>query len=391
MSPDNASGAYVLKSAFLVMSVFGTRPEAVKMAPIVHELESRKISQMVCVTGQHREMLHQVLRLFDIRPNCDLDIMTVGQTLEDITSRVINGMSEIFAKEKPDLVLVHGDPTSAMATSLAAFYHQIPVGHVEAGLRTDSRYDPFPEEMNRRLIGQLATHHFAPTLAAANNLIRDGVAKPSIYVTGNTVIDALLLVAKQNRPFEAASLQHINFDLPVVLVTTHRRENLGGRMDNIFGAIQHLAKENPNIQFVFPVHLNPKVREQVHRFLHEVPNVYLTEPLSYSDLAGVMKRCRFVMTDSGGIQEEAPALGKPVIVLRETTERPEGIEAGTAVLAGSEDKQKIIDVAMRLLRDENYYQQMARANNPYGDGTASKQIVDQIERLAAMDRASLDA
>jgi UDP-N-acetylglucosamine 2-epimerase (non-hydrolysing) len=370
------------------MTVFGTRPEAIKMAPIIHEMAARGIPYSVCVTGQHREMLRQMLGLFDIKPNYDLDIMTSGQTLEDITARIITGMRDIYLEAKPSLVLIQGDTTTTFAAALAAFYQQIDVGHVEAGLRTDNRYDPFPEEINRRLNTQLSTLHFAPTPQAAENLRRDGVGAETITTTGNTVIDSLMWVAERDRAFESEKLRAIMEKLPtgpetrMALVTSHRRENLGERMENIFGAIRKLAEEE-SCEFIFPVHLNPKVQEHAHRVLGNLPNVHLIEPLSYSDLVGVMKRSTFVMTDSGGIQEEAPALGKPVMVLRETTERPEGVEAGTAVLVGSADADKIYETAKRLLHEPEFYDRMAHAVNPYGDGSAARQTVDAIEKFYA--------
>lgn len=361
------------------MTVFGTRPEAIKMAPIIKELEARGIPQIVCVTGQHREMLHQMLELFDIKPDYDLDIMTDGQTLEDITARVLQGMKSIYAEAKPSLVLVQGDTTTVFAAGLGAFYQQIPVGHVEAGLRTDNMYDPFPEEINRRLATQVSSIHFAPTETAAKNLAKDGVASEDVAVTGNTVIDALLMITEQDRPFELEALRDLDLSRRIVLVTAHRRENLGERMGNIFGAIRQLALEETDCQFVFPVHLNPKVQKHAREVLGDLENVLLIDPLGYSDLAKVMKCSYIVMTDSGGIQEEAPALGKPVMVLRETTERPEGVEAGTAVLAGSADQEKIYTIAKRLFHDQEFYDGMAKAVNPYGDGSAAKRIVDAIE------------
>jgi UDP-N-acetylglucosamine 2-epimerase (non-hydrolysing) len=373
-----------VKQTFSVMTVFGTRPEAIKMAPIIKELEVRGIPHSTCVTGQHREMLHQMLGLFDIEPDYDLDIMTDGQTLEDITAWVLSGMRDIYLKAKPDLVLVQGDTNSAFAAAMGAFYLKIPVGHVEAGLRTDEIYDPFPEEMSRRLISQVASIHFAPTVRSLDNLLEDGVDTQDIHVTGNTGVDALLTITDQDRPFVSESLKKLDLDKlgkdkRLIIVTTHRRENLGKRMSNIFGAIRKLALEERDCVFVFPVHLNPIVQKQAHEFLDELDNVHMIEPLGYSDMAKLLKLCYFIMTDSGGIQEEAPALDKPLLVLRETTERGEGIDAGTAMLAGGKDEEVIYSLAKRLLHDERTYETMAQAENPYGDGSAARKIVDWIE------------
>jgi UDP-N-acetylglucosamine 2-epimerase (non-hydrolysing) len=366
------------------MSVFGTRPEAIKMAPIIKELQLRGIPNAICVTGQHREMLHQVLGLFDLKPDFDLDIMTESQTLEDITAKVLMGMHGIYEQSKPNFVLVQGDTNSAFAAALAAFYMRIPVGHVEAGLRTNNPYDPFPEEMSRRLTSQVASIHFAPTSRALDNLLHDGIESSDIHVTGNTVVDALLSITERDMEFASPTLQHLKLKelakhKRIILVTAHRRENLGPRMKNIFGAISRLAQDQADCAFIFPVHPNPRVQEQAHAALDHHDNVYLTEPLGYSDLAQVMKLSYMIMTDSGGIQEEAPALNKPLLVLRETTERGEGIDAGTAMLAGGEDEDLIYNLAKRLLTDERVYNTMAQAPNPYGDGSAARKIVDWIE------------
>jgi UDP-N-acetylglucosamine 2-epimerase (non-hydrolysing) len=366
------------------MTVFGTRPEAIKMAPIIKELEARGIEHYTCVTGQHREMLHQMLALFDIKPDFDLNIMTEGQTLEDITAWVLSGMREYYMKAKPTMVLVQGDTSTAFAAALGAFYLQIPVGHVEAGLRTKEKYDPFPEEMSRRLITQVAGMHFAPTRRALDNLLTDGVDTNDVHVTGNTSIDALFQMVDQNRPFVSEALRKLNPDelaktKRIIVVTSHRRENLGKRMHNIFAAVHQLAVEEQDCVFIFPVHLNPIIQKQAHEMLENLPNVHLIEPLGYSDIARLMQLSYFIMTDSGGLQEEAPALNKPVLVLRETTERGEGIDAGTAMLAGSEDQQVIYSLAKRLLTDERTYRTMAEAENPYGDGSAARKIVDWIE------------
>jgi UDP-N-acetylglucosamine 2-epimerase (non-hydrolysing) len=378
-----------LKSPFSVMTVFGTRPEAIKMAPIIKELKARDIDQTVCVTGQHREMLHQMLSLFDIIPDHDLDVMTDGQTLEDITGKVLIGMRDIYLQAKPDFVLVQGDTNSAFAAALGAFYLNIPVGHVEAGLRTNNIYDPFPEEMSRRLITRVATLHFAPTGQAHRHLIDDGVDESYVHITGNTVIDALYAIVERDLPFDSKALHDLKIEelaktKKIIVVTAHRRENLGGRMKNIFSAIARLAKDDgKDCLFIFPVHPNPKVRKQATELLGGLPNVHLIEPLSYSDLTKLMKLSHFIMTDSGGIQEEAPALNKPVVVLRETTERGEGLEAGTAVLAGGEDEDRIYTLAKRLLTDKQLYDSMANATNPYGDGTAAQKIVNRLEAFSS--------
>jgi UDP-N-acetylglucosamine 2-epimerase (non-hydrolysing) len=349
------------------------------MAPIIAELRKRNIPQAVCVTGQHREMLDQVLEAFDITPDHDLEIMQSGQTLEQITSRSLEGLTAVIKQEKPSFVLVQGDTTSAFAGGLAAFYHQIPLGHVEAGLRTHNKYNPFPEEMNRRLLSSLADVHFAATDQARDNLLAEGIAADSITVTGNTVIDALLHITKGERPYENESLAKLDTTgKRIILVTAHRRENLGADMQQIFAAIKRLANDFADLLFIFPVHLNPTIQAAAAEAFASSANVFLTSPLGYSDLAQIMKRSYLVLTDSGGIQEEAPALGKPVLVLRQTTERPEGIEAGTAKLVGT-DTEAIYQAANELLTDEEAYAKMAKATNPYGDGTAAQRIVSVIE------------
>ncbi len=354
------------------------------MAPIIKELEARGIPHTTCVTGQHREMLHQVLDLFDIKPDYDLDIMTDNQTLQDVTGRVLMGMNDIYERAKPNFVLVQGDTNSAFSAALAAFYSKIPVGHVEAGLRTDNMYDPFPEEVSRRLITHLATLHFAPTRRALDNLLAEGIESSDIHVTGNTVIDAMLMTIDRNLAFDSPTLRNIKIEelakkKRVILVSAHRRENLGPRMKNIFGAIKQLALEEPGCEFIFPVHPNPNVQKQAREALGGIKNIHLIEPVGYSDYANLVKLSYFVMTDSGGIQEDAPSLNKPVLVLRETTERGEGIDAGTAMLAGGEDQQVIYSLAKRLLTDKRLYDTMAQAENPYGDGSAGRKIVDWIE------------
>lgn len=360
-----------------VMSVFGTRPEAIKMAPLVLELKRRpELESIVCVTAQHREMLDSVLGEFDIRPEHDLNIMQSGQSLADITSRVLRGMGPVYEQEKPGLVLVHGDTTTTFAAALAAFYAHIPVGHVEAGLRTFDRWSPWPEEMNRRMTGQLASFHFAPTQRNAENLRRENV-EGSVWVTGNTVIDALRYTASGegfSRP-ELGDIDYVNHR--VVTLTCHRRENYGKPMRNIFEAVRNTAKRFPDVIFVYPVHLSPVVRQAAGELLSGLPNVKLIEPLDAVDMHRLMAKSYMVMTDSGGLQEEAPALGKPVLVLRRETERPEAVEAGTVVLAGTE-REKIELLAAKLLTDRAEYEKMARAVNPYGDGRACPRIADAI-------------
>lgn len=360
-----------------VMSVFGTRPEAVKMAPLVLELQRRaELESVVCVTAQHREMLDSVLREFGISPEHDLNIMQSGQSLADITSRVLHGLGPVYEQEKPGLVLVHGDTTTTFAASLAAFYAHIPVGHVEAGLRTFDRWSPWPEEMNRRLTGQLASLHFAPTRRNAENLRREGV-EGSIWVTGNTVIDALKYTASGegfSRP-ELGEIDYVNHR--VVTLTCHRRENYGEPMRNIFEAVRNTALRFPDVIFVYPVHLSPVVRKAAGQLLSGVPNIRLIEPLDAVDMHRLMAKSYMVMTDSGGLQEEAPALGKPVLVLRRETERPEAVEAGTVELAGTQ-RERIELLAARLLTDRAAYDKMARAVNPYGDGRACERIADAI-------------
>ena len=360
-----------------VMSVFGTRPEAIKMAPLVLELKRRpELESIVCVTAQHREMLDSVLREFDIRPEHDLNIMQSGQSLADITSRVLRGMGPVYEQEKPGLVLVHGDTTTTFAAALAAFYAHIPVGHVEAGLRTFDRWSPWPEEMNRRMTGQLASFHFAPTQRNAENHRRENV-EGSVWVTGNTVIDALRYTASGegfSRP-ELGDIDYVNHR--VVTLTCHRRENYGKPMRNIFEAVRNTAKRFPDVIFVYPVHLSPVVRQAAGELLSGLPNVKLIEPLDAVDMHRLMAKSYMVMTDSGGLQEEAPALGKPVLVLRRETERPEAVEAGTVVLAGTE-REKIELLAAKLLTDRAEYEKMARAVNPYGDGRACPRIADAI-------------
>ena len=360
-----------------VLSVFGTRPEAIKMAPVVRELEKHpeKIESKVCITAQHREMLDQVLDLFKIKPDYDLNLMKPNQSLEELTSRILLKLTHLLQKENPDWLLVQGDTTTVMAASLAAFYQNIKVGHVEAGLRTGDKRQPFPEEINRRIAGVIADLHFAPTRQAESNLLKEGIPSTQVIKTGNTVIDALQWVAKLPSPaFVEKLLENIK-ESRKILVTAHRRENFGKPLENICMALKEIAKEyEGEIHLIYPVHLNPKVQEPVRRILGGIPNITLLPPLDYLSLVHLMKASYLVLTDSGGIQEEAPGLGKPVLVLRAKTERPEGVSAGTVKLVGS-DKEKIIAETKILLDDRNAYAKMAQAINPYGDGKASSRIV----------------
>ena len=362
-----------------IMPIFGTRPEAIKMAPLVKRLQTeRQIRTVTTVTAQHREMLDQVLNLFQLKPVYDLDIMEPAQTLTQITTVVLQRLEALINREKPDLVLVQGDTTTAFAASLAAFYHKIPVGHVEAGLRTDDKYAPFPEEMNRKLTGCIADLHFAPTLTAKKALRKEGVPEDRIMVTGNTVIDALLQTVKPTYTFAEPSLNHLDFlRRKIIIVTTHRRENFGKPMENIFQALTTIVKEFPDVEVVLPVHLNPQVRAAAHRILGGQERVHLIAPLAYGDFVNLMARCYLVLTDSGGLQEEAPALGRPVLVLRETTERPEAVVAGTVKMVGT-DGDRIFQAVATLLQNVEEYSRMANAVNPYGDGKAAERIVQAI-------------
>ncbi|MDR0570327.1 MAG: UDP-N-acetylglucosamine 2-epimerase (non-hydrolyzing) [Clostridiales Family XIII bacterium] len=360
-----------------VMAVFGTRPEAIKMAPLVKMLKKEPgIEPVLCVTAQHREMLDQVMELFDLKPDYDLNIMKPNQSIGMITASVLQGVGEVLEKERPDLVLVHGDTTTSFAAALAAFYHMRPVGHVEAGLRTFDKYSPYPEEMNRTLTGRLADWHFAPTARNRDNLITEGVAPERIHVTGNTVIDALLQVAAKPYEFEEAPLADIDFaNRRIITVTCHRRENLGENMRAIFSAIRDVADTLADVEFVYPVHLNPKVRATAAEILSGMNRIHLIEPLGYLPFVKLMSKSFMILTDSGGMQEEAPALGKPVLVVRRETERPEAIAAGTARLAGVE-RSAIRDAMLSVLTDAEDYRRMARAVNPYGDGKACARIVE---------------
>ena len=359
-----------------VISIFGTRPEAIKMAPLVKELESRKeIESIVCVTAQHREMLDQVLETFKINANYDLNIMKSGQTLGEVTTRALEGLEKVIKEVKPDIVLVHGDTTTTFAGALAAFYNQVNIGHVEAGLRTYDKYSPFPEEMNRQMVDCMADMYFAPTEISKQNLIKQNIDEKKIYVTGNTAIDAMkTTVRKDYKHFE---LDWIKPNEKMILLTAHRRENLGEPMRNIFKAIKKIVSEFEDIKVIYPIHLNPKVREVANEIFEDCDKVKLIEPLEVFDFHNFLNKAYIILTDSGGIQEEAPSLGKPVLVLRDTTERPEGIAAGTLKLVGTSE-ENIYSETKKLLTDENEYSKMSKASNPYGDGNASKKIVDSI-------------
>ncbi|EPP5593579.1 non-hydrolyzing UDP-N-acetylglucosamine 2-epimerase [Vibrio cholerae] len=371
---------------FKVLSVFGTRPEAIKMAPVVEGLkQDNRFESKVCVTGQHRQMLDQVLELFGIQPEYDLKIMKAGQDLTDVTSSILLGLRSVLQEFKPDYVLVHGDTATTLSTTLAAYFQQIKVGHVEAGLRTKNIYSPWPEEGNRKVTGSLANLHFAPTSTSQNNLLAENVPADTIVVTGNTVIDALFMVRdKLNNDPELQSCFVKQFDFlktgrRVVLITGHRRESFGGGFERICQAVSELATKFIDVDFVYPVHLNPNVREPVNRFLSGQPNIFLIEPQDYLPFVYLMVRSDVILTDSGGIQEEAPSLGKPVLVMRDTTERPEAVEAGTVKLVGT-DVSRIVNEVSILLTDNQAYKKMSVAHNPYGDGAASQRILDAIAR-----------
>lgn len=382
-----------------IMLVFGTRPEAIKMAPLVKEFQknTKDFQTIVCVTGQHREMLDQVLSIFEIKPDYDLNIMKQGQDLYDVTARVLTGMRDVLKEANPDIVLVHGDTTTSTAAALAAFYQQIPVGHVEAGLRTHNIYSPWPEEMNRQLTGRIATYHFAPTPLSKQNLLMENVAEDRITVTGNTVIDALYMVVdkiKQDKELDAMlerSLRDAGYDVArlkdgkaLVLITGHRRENFGDGFISMCRAIKALTEKYPEVDFVYPMHLNPNVRRPIHEVFGEdlsgLTNMFFIEPLEYLSFVYLMEKSTLVLTDSGGIQEEAPGLGKPVLVMRDTTERPEALEAGTVKLVGT-DYGRIVSEVSALLDDSAYYDRMSKAVNPYGDGLACKRIVDVLHSV----------
>ena len=358
-----------------VISIFGTRPEAIKMAPVVKELEKRKeIKSIVCVTAQHREMLDQVLETFEITPDYDLDIMKQGQSLSDITSRVLYGLEEILKKENPDIILVHGDTTTTFAGALAAFYNQVDIGHVEAGLRTYDKYSPFPEEMNRQMVDCMTDMYFAPTSLSKDNLLKQNIDENKIYVTGNTAIDAMKTTVEKD--YSNDILEWVGKDR-MILLTAHRRENLGDPMRRIFKAIKRVVDETSDVKVVYPIHLNPKVREVAKEVFGNTTRIKLIEPLEVFDFHNFQNKSYIILTDSGGIQEEAPSLGKPVLVLRDTTERPEGIEAGTLKLVGT-DEERVYKETMNLLNNNTDYNKMSKASNPYGDGHASERIVDAI-------------
>ncbi|MDO4552611.1 MAG: UDP-N-acetylglucosamine 2-epimerase (non-hydrolyzing) [Bacillota bacterium] len=365
-----------------ILTVFGTRPEAIKMAPLVEALQKDKeLESVLCVTAQHREMLDQVLALFALTPDYDLNIMKQDQSVNQITSAVLNGMEAVLEREKPDLVLVHGDTTTTFASALAAFYKKIPVGHVEAGLRTYDKYSPYPEEMNRVLTGHIAELHFAPTERNRQNLLAEGVREENIFITGNTVIDALLKVKDIPYEFEDETLKSLDFQgKRVITVTCHRRENLGENMAQIFGAIRDAAQAFPDVEVVYPVHLNPRVRQAAREVLGGVERVHLIAPLQYQPFVNLMARSFLIVTDSGGMQEEAPSLGKPVLVVRKETERPEALEAGTVKLAGV-SRETIFSMVKELLTEKEKYRRMAGAKNPYGDGRACDRIVRIIKNV----------
>ncbi len=362
-----------------VMTVFGTRPEAIKMAPLVLELQKNEnIESIVCLTAQHRQMLDMVMDMFKIKADYDLNIMKDRQTLAGITTRAMSGLDEVMQEAAPDVVLVHGDTTTTLAGSMAAFYNKIKVGHVEAGLRTYDKYSPFPEEMNRKITGAVADFHFSPTQANKDNLLRETVDEDKIYITGNTVIDAIKYTVDDNYEFKDESIKSVDFaNKKVILVTAHRRENLGAPLESICRAILRLVNDFEDTEVIYPVHLNPAVRDTVNKILSGRERIHLINPVDVDELHNLMKRCYMVMTDSGGLQEEAPALGKPVLVLRSETERPEAIAAGTAKLAGF-DEENVYKLGSKLLSDKSAYEEMAHAANPYGDGNASARIVDAL-------------
>ena len=377
------------------MLVFGTRPEAIKMAPLVKEFQKhpREIETIVCVTGQHREMLDQVLHIFDIQPDYDLNIMKQGQDLYDVTARVLTGMRDVLKESRTDLVLVHGDTTTSTASALAAFYQQIPVGHIEAGLRTHNIYSPWPEEMNRLITGRIATYHFSPTSLSRQNLLDEGIEEEAITVTGNTVIDALYMVVDKIKADQSLDsrlksildtagydIDRLNRGRRLVLITGHRRENFGAGFIHMCEAIKTLAEKYPEVDFVYPMHLNPNVRKPIHEVFGtgQLPNLFFIEPLEYLSFVYLMEKSDIILTDSGGIQEEAPGLGKPVLVMRDTTERPEALEAGTVKLVGT-DYDKIVGEVSALLDNQDYYDRMSEAVNPYGDGKACERIINHLK------------
>lgn len=361
-----------------IMLVFGTRPEAIKMCPLVKELQARRdIKTVVCVTGQHKEMLDQVLKAFNVTPDYNLNIMKKNQTLFDITTNILNNIKRVLIDEKPDVVLVHGDTSTTFVTSLACFYLQIPVGHVEAGLRTYNLYSPFPEEFNREAVSLIAKYNFAPTYLAKQNLLKEGKAKESVFVTGNTAIDALKTTVKSD--YEHPELKWAKGSR-IILITAHRRENLGEPMHHMFKAIRRVMDEYPDLKAIYPIHMNPVIRQEAEKYLGDDDRIHIIEPLDVLDFHNFMKHSYLILTDSGGIQEEAPSLGKPVLVMRDTTERPEGIKAGTLKLVGT-NEQRIYKEFKKLIEDKQAYAAMAHASNPYGDGNASKRIADILEEV----------
>jgi UDP-N-acetylglucosamine 2-epimerase (non-hydrolysing) len=368
----------------LILAIIGTRPEAIKLCPLVRELRTRpaEFETVVCTTGQHREMLDQVLRTFDVRAHCDLQLMSRNQSLAQFTAKAVAGLDDVFDRFKPDVCVVQGDTTTALCGALVGHYHHVPIAHVEAGLRTRNKYAPFPEEMNRQLVGRLADLHFAPTIDARNSLLMEGVDPATVFVTGNTVIDALLWIRDrvvQNIPESAVPIADAVHDRQVVLITGHRRESFGDGFENICNAIRDVADQQPQVAFVYPVHLNPNVQQPVNRILGGHPRIHLIAPLSYEPFVWLMNRAAVVLTDSGGVQEEAPSLGKPVLVMRTTTERPEGVRSGNARLVGV-SRERIARELTLLLNDPQQREQMAQVQNPYGDGTACRQIADLLTR-----------
>ena len=374
-----------------LLFIFGTRPEAIKMIPIIKELEnSKKFSFEICITAQHREMLDQVLDLFNIKANYDLNIMKANQDLFDVTTNILIKLKDVLKQSKPDIVLVHGDTTTTFSASLASFYMKIPVGHVEAGLRTNNIYSPFPEEANRQLTSRLATFHFAPTKKSYENLLSEGIEKENIFVTGNTVIDTLLITQKNINSSTkiqyrlSNKIKELGYNIEknkkIVLVTGHRRENFGNGFINICKALKTIALNNKDIDIVYPLHLNPNVQEVVHKYLDDIENIYLITPLDYEPFVYMMSQSYMILTDSGGIQEEAPSLGKPILVMRDTTERPEAVESGTVKLVGT-DEELIVKLTQELLDSKTIYQSMARVENPYGDGTSAKQIISKLMKI----------
>jgi len=374
-----------------LLFIFGTRPEAIKMIPIIKELEnSKKFSFEICITAQHREMLDQVLDLFNVKADYDLNIMKANQDLFDVTTNILIKLKDVLKQSKPDIVLVHGDTTTTFSASLASFYMKIPVGHVEAGLRTNNIYSPFPEEANRQLTSRLATFHFAPTKKSYENLLSEGIEKENIFVTGNTVIDTLLITQKNINSSTkiqyrlSNKIKELGYNIEknkkIVLVTGHRRENFGNGFINICKALKTIALNNKDIDIVYPLHLNPNVQEVVHKYLDDIENIYLITPLDYEPFVYMMSQSYMILTDSGGIQEEAPSLGKPILVMRDTTERPEAVESGTVKLVGT-DEELIVKLTQELLDSKTIYQSMARVENPYGDGTSAKQIISKLMKI----------